>query len=330
MNAAHPALLSRVAVLRTGGGEIDGVVPMGVRRVPIESYAAGRMVTAAHLRVVDLLGGQPLVADDPVVYDAVLAAAMDAFPRCQGIRLADIPFGGPFFQHLTESPDVRRRFLVCVLDGLAPYQTLPLPQTFDEYLARFSRKKRYNLRRQERLLREQGNGTLELRRWDSPDEVPSLLNQLAELSEGPGHESACWSNFVLGRYTDLAARGILRCYTLVCGEKPAAAMVGYQYGDTFTVDVTLYDHSVARLSPGSTMTHLAIEDLLAHRPVRLVDFGYGQPSHEQQPPRVPRSYGKVFLLRRTLSNRLLWAMVCALRTSVRPMASRFRRIFSRK
>jgi CelD/BcsL family acetyltransferase involved in cellulose biosynthesis len=329
MNAPDAVPRSRLAVLRGPGGRIDGIVPLEERRVPIELYAGGRALTAAHVRVVDVLGGQPLVADDPVVYDALLSAATEAFPDCRGIRLADIPSDGPLFKHLTESAAVRERFLVCVFDGLAPYQTLPLPATFADYLAHFPRKKRYNLKRQERLLREHGNGQLELRRWDSPDDVPGLLKHLAALGGGARHDAAAWGGGTPSWFTDLAARNILRCYTLVCGEKPAAAMVGFQCGATYTIDTTLYDRRLARLSPGSTMTHLALEDLLTHRPVRLVDFGYGNPSHNQQPPRVPRSFAKVFLLRPTLPNRVRWAAIRAARATMRLVGGRFRRVFER-
>ncbi|MFL5341306.1 MAG: GNAT family N-acetyltransferase, partial [Gemmataceae bacterium] len=306
-----------VAVVRDGADGVRGVAPLSIRRIPIELHAAGVSVAAAWIRVVDLFGGQPLVAEDPAVYDCLLSVLKEAFPKCDGIRLADIPSGGPLFQHLLHAPTVRSNFLVHVIDGLAPYQTLPLPESFAKYMSRFSRKKRYNLKRQERLLRDAGGGRLELRRWETLDDVPTFRERLAELRRRTKHAGPYECQAAGSHHGDLAARGLLRCYTLTCGEVSVAALIGYQYGTTYTVDTTLYDSAFARFSPGTTMMHLAIQDLLSHRPVNLIDFGYGKPTHDQQPPRVSRKYSKVLLLKKTLHSRVICAGTSAFHSSVR-------------
>jgi CelD/BcsL family acetyltransferase involved in cellulose biosynthesis len=186
------------------------------------------------------------------------------------------------------------------------------------------------LRRQERLLKERGGGKLELRRWEAAGDVPELLRQLAVLADRAKHDGDDWHLSAGRRYADLATRSLLRCYTLVCGEEPAAALVGYQYGAAYSVDITLFDPALARFSPGTTMVHLAIADLLNHRPVRLIDFGYGKPSHDQQPRRVPRNYTKVVLLRRTLPNRLRWAGFRAFRAPIRLLEGRLRRVMGHR
>jgi hypothetical protein len=325
--ANDDAIPLHLAVLRDGSGGVYGVAPLGIREVPLEHRAVIRALAGNKIRVVDILGGQPLIADMPTVYDSLLASLADSFPSCDGIQLADIPCEGPLLRHIRESAVVRRRFLVCVHSHLAPYQTLPLPASHSEYLAQFPQKKQYNLRRQARLLRELGKGKLELRRWESAGDVPELLNRLRVLAGRAKADG--WGETAGKRYADLAVRELLRCYTLECGNEPVAALVGFQYGATYSVDRTLYDPALARLSPGGTMVHLAIADLLKHRPVRLIDYGYGRLSHDQQPRRTSRNYTKVLLLRRSWPNRLRWAGFCALRTPLQLLNGQLRRLLRR-
>jgi hypothetical protein len=67
---------------------------------------------------------------------------------------------------------------------------------------------------------------------------------------------------------------------------------------------TLYldDHSA--LSPGTTTLYLAIEDLLRHRSVETIDFGFGQPRQRLHPSNVTLDMVSILLLKKTLSNRI--------------------------
>ena len=58
---------------------------------------------------------------------------------------------------------------------------IPLAASYTEFLSRYGSKKRYNLRRQLRLLREQMDGTLELRVIRSGPDLPEFLDSLRSL-----------------------------------------------------------------------------------------------------------------------------------------------------
>jgi hypothetical protein len=325
MNVVSPAMPRHVAVVRDQAGAIHGVAGLGVRRVSLPLRAGGLNWLSIRPRIVDLFGGQPLLDDDADCYDCLFSGLDKHFPDCDGIRLADIPIGGSLFQYLHESAAIQHRFLVCDLGGMAPYHTLPLPTSYAQYQARFTRKKRYNLRRQERLLRDHGSGRLELRRWERPQDVANLLRQLALLTDRGKSNRAYSREDAEGLYGDLACRGLLRCYTLVCGEQPVAAWTGCQYGDVYAVDNTLFDKSLARLSPGATMSHLAAADLVDHRPVRLIDFGYGMPRNEHA-HRIAQNYAKVVLLRKTWTNCVRWASLRMLMKPIRLVENQIRRL----
>lgn len=214
MNTGDPKPPCYLAVLLDQADEIRGIAALGIRRVPVPVTAAGRTLLTPHLRVVDIFGGQPLLAGDAESYDCLFSALAEQFPDCDGVRLAEIPVGGALSRYLDNSSVIRQRFLLCDSRGLAPYQALPLPKTYAQYLAHFARKRRYNLRRQERLLRQHGSGTLELKRWESPDDVGGLLRQLALLSDRAGPADVCGHRDARHPYAEVACRGLLRCYTL--------------------------------------------------------------------------------------------------------------------
>ena len=74
-----------------------------------------------------------------------------------------------------------------------------MPASYVEYLAQFSTKKQYNLRRQERVLRERGAGKLELRRWEVPEDVPNLYFVGAGTHPGAGMPGVLSSAKVVDR-----------------------------------------------------------------------------------------------------------------------------------
>jgi hypothetical protein len=196
-----------------------------------------------------------------------------------------------------------------VVRSVGPYHVLRLPPTFEEYLARYPAKKRYNLRRQARLLREQGEGRLDLHRIESPDRVPFLLEAEAWMRPLPSRARVPGAGLAGGTWRpeevlDLAGRGLLRGYVLMCGDDPVGVIKGVQYGRTYSVMDTVYREDHAALSPGTTALFLAIEDLLQNRPVETIDFGFGKPRQRLHPCNVTLEMVSVLLMKKTFPNRI--------------------------
>src|SRR5205085_12301169 len=134
------------------------------------------------------------------------------------------------------------RFFVFTWPGLDHIHTIPLPATFEAFLAKYDAKKRYNLRRQLRLLRERTRGSLEFRRITAPGDVPLFLDAEAALT-GDGSssrysESDGLEAMELDRLRDQAARGLLRSYLLLDGDRPIASILGMQRGDIYFIGKT--------------------------------------------------------------------------------------------
>ena len=177
-------------------------------------------------------------------------------------------------------------------------------------LSRFSHKKRYNLNRQVRLLREHCSGNMKLLRVESPQQVDDFVRAARAVSgrswqfkhNVPQNIDA---ETKVRELTDLAQRGILRSYLLMCGDRPSAFVIGYQYRGVYHYSDVAYHEDLARFSPGSVLLYLLIEDLIEHhRPVH-VNLGVGDADYKSQFANHQANYISLLLLRKNPLNRLL-------------------------
>ena len=82
-------------------------------------------------------------------------------------------------------------------------------------------------------------------------------------------------NVLARELTDLAERGLLRCYVLTAGDRTCGICVGYQGRDTLHHIQTGYEPSFAKYSPGTVLHYLLYEDVILSRPPKRDSFGYG-------------------------------------------------------
>jgi hypothetical protein len=310
-----------LAVSRDPAGRYTALAPLRVARCPLDFHVSGRKLGAITILQVCFLGGGPLGPHDPPSLDGLIQAALVAFPQADVLGFPAIQAESPLWRCLFNSPVIGERLFPYVIDGTQEYHVLLLPPTFAEYLARYDAKKRYNLKRQVRILREHG-GDLELRRIENSEDLPSYLDALAVLGliSPPLGSSIEASSRCARRYRVLrsvAERGLLRSYVLSCGREIVGCIQGSQYREKYLVDAIRYRADYARFSPGVVMLHLAIEDLLAHRPARLINFAFGEPNRRHHQFNLILDYGSVLLFRRTLANRIRWAIHGSFRSSIR-------------
>ena len=119
-------------------------------------------------------------------------------------------------------------------------------------------------------------------------------------SKGPSSPTTC-----ARASTILAARGLLRSYLLRVAGEPCAFVIGYQWQSEFHYIRIAYDPKFAKLSPGTALLYLLLEELCAENRVALVSLGAGDFGYKAQFGNVHVEIGDVWLLRRTLRNRIL-------------------------
>ncbi|MHB1557657.1 MAG: GNAT family N-acetyltransferase [Isosphaeraceae bacterium] len=197
---------------------------------------------------------------------------------------------------------------------------------YDEFLARHSAKKRYNLRRQFRQLQQHAGAGLTLRRFEAPDEVPEFLDcwgQLLAACETPNPTPVSLEGLET-RNRRLAEVGLLCSYVLFDGARPIAGLLGARYGSGFTVEKSLYDHAYNPFSPGTCLFHMVVEQLLAGGSTRLINMGYGVPSYDYRATHTMLDYVSYWLIPATWRSRFFQFGYAGLRRGVAVVKSGLR------
>jgi len=327
----EPKKLSLMTV-RGADGSLAGVVPLRVTRASLNFDVSDRVLGTLKLSAVEVLGSQPLIPSTSTLHDRLFSTIIGAFPGCHAITMRNVPSDSFLWRHCHESKVLRSQFIVYVPYGKRYCHTIPLPVTFEEYLTHFRAKKRYNLRRQVRRLHTHARGAVELRRIETPDDVPALIDAVDTLRRGSRSDSNHAHTGQLPEidpdaFADLARRDMLLCYVLLCEGRPCAAAIGLKYGRTYQMgnpmaasilkglDRMIHDESMAAFSPGTILLFLFIEDLIS-RGYHLIDMGYGEPAYRHSSTNLVVERGSILLLRRTLSNSVYHVGHAAFRAGV--------------
>ena len=302
-----PGLLPPL-LLRGRDGRLAGIVPLSYGEREIVFTTRARILWRTPLKMVSLLGGEPPIPDDPALADRVFAAALASAPGADGVYLHSVRTDGFLARCLAASHSRSGEMFAYAPSGERAFHWLELPVSFRDWLGKFGAKKRYNLQRQNRLLAEHVHGDLVLRRIEGPRDVAGFAGDIATVVErswqgelaSAGVTRTARDPRVL---EDLAQRGLLRSYLLFAGGRPCAFVVGYQYEDVFHYAEIGYDRDFGRFSPGTVLLVLLLEDLWAHRPPRLVNFGIGEAGYKREVGNREARDASLFLLRDTAANR---------------------------
>lgn len=289
-----------VAVTERFGGAIVGIVPVRLRGHSLDFTAGPRHFASVPMRCVVLLGSVPLLPADPALLDQLFQFLLAHHPRCQAVSLAAMPADSALWRSIDGCAAPSRRYLWHRPHDWSDCHQIPLPGDFAAYLAQFSSKRRYNLTRQLRLLREHGDGRLELHCVEHPAQAGRLSAALTRLAP-PKHRSQLLTDATL---LEFARRGLLLSYVLESDGQPCALMLGQRYGNTLYLHNQFHDPALDHLSAGTVLLHLAIEQLCA-RQFRSIEFGYGAPAHQHASSNITALRAHLLVLRPTLGNRLL-------------------------
>lgn len=274
-------------ITRRASRQVVGIVP-----VRLSSIALDLGVAAWQPRVVRLLGSVPLMPADPALLQQLCAHLLHTFPECAAVSMQAFPQELQALLHGSrgqQQPHPRHRPLV--LHDWRACHTIPLPEAWPAYLAKFSAKKRYNLSRQYRLL-EQAVGALTLERVDRAQAVPALIDGLRALAPGAAHAAIAARD-----YRVLAANRLLLSYVLRSAGTVVAVVLGSRYGDTWHVHRIVYAPALRHLSAGSVALHAALQDVVTQFAFTSADLGYGNPRERFASTHVLKMRGHVLMAR---------------------------------
>lgn len=293
--------LELLSVTRISDGALVGVVPLRISGQDLQFKFGPFLLHNARLEMINLLGSIPAAPSGTALADKLLTTMLTLFPDAKAVMMPSLP------QHSAHWHDVaaiRAEGGVLSTTLMGPWREchkLPLTATFEQYLEKFSAKKRYNLNRQIRQLSEQV-GTLELERVERPEQVASMMRALETLVP-PARLSLLSREETFGA---LAAHDMLLCHVLRAGEQVLAAIVGTRSPDTLHVHNIFVDEKYLPLSIGTSAMHLVIKDLTEMGGLAALDFGFGTPNHDFRSSHVRETRAQVLVFDDTRSVSLLF------------------------
>lgn len=178
---------------------------------------------------------------------------------------------------------------------------------FDDYLATFSAKSRSTLRRKVRKFAETSGGELDIRTYQSPDEMAEFQTLArhvsaktyqeklldAGLPDDPGYKA---------QMMRAASKGEARAWLLFADNDPVSYLYAPADGDTLIYAYLGYDPAWARHSPGTVLQIEAMKQIIDEGRFRLFDFTEGDGQHKRLFATGGVACVDLLLLRKSLGN----------------------------
>jgi Acetyltransferase (GNAT) domain len=178
-------------------------------------------------------------------------------------QFLDLPPDNPLSDYVS-----RGGFGGCSLTAKS-YETIQLKieNNFETYLRnRFTKKTRYNLKREVRLLEDASGGQAVMQVYHSPEQVIDFLTDVERVARcthqwQKGFTPLRVDPLVIRKLSYLAQRKRLRGYILFIRGTPAAFCHGTIRWGELVCEVVGYDPRFAKLNPGKVLLFKIIEDL---------------------------------------------------------------------
>lgn len=293
-----------ILVRSAGENEIIGVVPIRFRNESFDFGIGSRIFLAPKIPVIILLGSIPLFPLIPALLDSFVTYLFVQFPFCRAVSLPALPENSEIHAYVKDSTDFQSQFGVHVLHGWRESHSIPIPATFDQYLQQFSAKKRFNMKRQIRLLTEHVGGELRLDRIDGPEQIEALVKARNSIVAPKTHTNLLSHKKLLG----LAQLGLLHCYALTSRDQTLAVFMATRSENVLHLHNIYYAENLTRFSVGASILYMAIEDMTVNSKFTSIDLGYSNPSYSHQSSNLVEERGHLLLLRKKLS---LWFLCFA-------------------
>ncbi len=159
------------------------------------------------------------------------------------------------------------------------------PGDWEETLGQLSSKRRYQFRREMRLLSERFDGRVRIERFDGAgraEEFGELAGRIASKTYKVQIGAAFDAGGLSRALVEVDARqGHMRGWVLFGGDEPIAFVLGWKRGDRFHLEHLGFDPGFSSLSPGKCLLVRAMESLCVEDQTRSIDFGFGDAAYKR-------------------------------------------------
>jgi CelD/BcsL family acetyltransferase involved in cellulose biosynthesis len=188
--------------------------------------------------------------------------------------------------------------------------TIDFRWTFEDYKKNFSSKTRSTINRKIRKFAEHSGGTLSWKTYRTVEELREFLPLAREVAKRTYQEKLLdagipESESFVGQMELLAAQDHVRAYILFDHERPVSYLYCPVEDETLIYAYLGYDPDYMKLSVGTVLQWLAVEQMFAEGRFRFFDFTEGESGHKLLFATHETLCANVLFLRNTLKNRVI-------------------------
>ena len=287
-----------LAVTETAQGSIVGVVPLKATEIGLQFIAGSDVFLRLAPQGLFLLGSEPMLREDIDAFDSLFLYLLRHYPQARAIAMMSVIVDSFTWRYVTTSRLIRKNYYVYMPEGPRNCHSIAVPVSLDAYNRSLSKKRRYNLQRQERLLQEHLAEEITLVAVDCVGRLHELYAAIEQLQ-------ASDPAILTREQYELACRhGILLCYVLRTKSRTIGLAIGSKSRKTFLVHKIFHDEALNRYSPGTALWQYILRDLIERADFTHVDMGVGDPAYRQHTTNVIERRARILLFRRTVANRL--------------------------
>jgi hypothetical protein len=197
---------------------------------------------------------------------------------------------------------LRRRAVVYVPQQYRRF-SIQLSGNFEQYMATFSGRTRSGIRRKLRRFAEASGGGINWRAYRTPTQISLFFPLARKVSSKTYQERLLKIGFPAGpeflaSVLTLSKNDRVRAYILFLNNNPVSYLYCRVKDKIVTYDYHGYDPAYGKLSPGTVLQILALQDLFAEQRFTTFDFTEGEGPHKERFSTGHRLCADVYVIRR--------------------------------
>lgn len=179
---------------------------------------------------------------------------------------------------------------------------IDLAGSFDDYLAKFSSKSRYTVRKKVRRFEEYSDGAIAWRAYDDKARLDEFYGYARDVSRKTYQERLLNKGLPDRPAFDeeMDAAPSVRAYLLFHGAKPIAFMCCPEQRGGLLYEHVGYDPAYREFSPGTVLMFLALRAIFAEGRYKIFDFTEGEGAHKALFANREALCAEIYFFRRSL------------------------------
>ena len=292
-----------VAIVRDTDNNITGVTPFTIcaQSIILDIYA--RTLGKFNFEVAFILGSEPALVRDNSLYNEFLTALNQRFSKIDGVYFESVKQNSFLWSYLENHSTLDKSYVKYLPSDTRSYELVNFSGNFEQYFQSRKAKQRTDYRRRLRVL-EKDFKEVKLVSCYTVADIEQHYESILEIVKDTWQYNIVGNRIQeIGKYIDLAERGLLSCYILMCDDLPMAFDLGFTYKGIHQGDETGYKQSYRKYSPGLVMQLLRLEEL-SNQGVKTTSFGSGDAYYKSKLSNETLTDAAILLLKKSLKNRL--------------------------